>query len=162
VVVAQKAPPAPEKPAAAPVEKPAAQKPAPEKPVAEKPAAEKAPAKPAAQESAEVIKALNAWAQAWSKKDADGYLSFYAKDFKTPGGESRADWEQSRRTRIAAPKSISVQIGSPKVTMTGPNQANVTFRQAYRSDVMKANSTKTVVMTKSGGRWQILQEKAGS
>ena len=165
VVIAQKA--APEKPAAA---KPAA---APEKPAAaEKPAAEKPklepvakpePAKPAGQsESAEVLKALNGWAQAWSKKDADAYLSYYAKDFKTPGGEGRAEWEQARRSRIAAPKSIAVSIGSPKVTMSGPNQANVTFRQSYKSDVMKANSTKVVVMTKAGGRWQILQEKAGT
>ncbi len=108
------------------------------------------------------MKALNAWAQAWSKKDADGYLSYYAKDFKTPGGEPRADWEKARRARIAAPKSISVSIGSPKVTMSGANQASVTFRQAYRSDVIKANSVKTVIMTKNDGRWQIQQEKAGN
>ena len=162
VVLAQKAPPtekpAPSKPVA---ERPAAaEAPATQKPP-EKPAADKAAAKPPAQDSAEVLKALNAWAQAWSKKDADAYLSFYAKDFKTPGGESRADWEQGRRKRITAPKSISVSIGSPKVTMTGPNQATVTFRQAYRSDVMKANSRKTVAMTRNAGRWQIVQEQAG-
>ena len=157
VVVAQKSAVAAEKPAAA-AEKPAPQKPA----AAEKPAAEKPAAKPAAQESAEVIKALNGWAQAWSKKDPDGYLSYYAKDFKTPGGESRADWEKARRSRIAAPKSISVSVGSPKVTMSGSNQATVVFRQSYRSDVMKANGSKTVVMTRSDGRWQIQQEKAGN
>jgi hypothetical protein len=38
----------------------------------------------------------------------------------------------------------------------------VTFRQAYRSDVLKTNSTKTIVMTKNDGRWQIAQEKSGS
>src|SRR5688572_30411683 len=116
VAVAQKAAP-PEKPAAA-KEKPAA---APEKPA---PAAEKpAPAKekPAADASAEVLKAVNAWAQAWSKRDADGYLSHYAKDFKTPGGESRADWEKQRRARIGGAKVISVEIGSPKVTLSGAN-----------------------------------------
>jgi tetratricopeptide (TPR) repeat protein len=158
VVLAQK-PPAPEKPAA--TEKP----PTPDKPaVAEKPAPQK-PAvaeKPAANETAEVVKALNGWAQAWSKKDADSYLSYYAQDFKTPGGESRADWEKARRARIAAPKSISVSVGSPKVTMTAPNRASVTFKQSYRSDVLKANSSKTVLMSKSGGRWQIEQEKAGN
>jgi tetratricopeptide (TPR) repeat protein len=164
-VVAQK--PAVEKPPvivaqkSAPAEKPAlTEKP----PAAEKPPAEKAkPAEKApASESAEVLKALNAWAQAWSKKDADAYLSFYAKDFSTPGGESRADWEKVRRERIAAPKTIAVSISSPKVTMTGSNQASVTFRQSYRSDKLKSNSTKTMVMVKSDGRWQIRQEKSGS
>ena len=157
LVVAQKAPAAAETPAA---EKPAAPKPAPEKPAAAapKPAAEK----PAAEPNAEVVAALNGWAQAWSKKDADAYISYYAKDFKTPGGESRADWERTRRSRIAAPKSIAVEIGSPKVAMTGANQATVTFRQAYRSDVLKTTSTKTLVMVKSDGRWQIQQERSGS
>ncbi|MGE5639981.1 MAG: tetratricopeptide repeat protein [Clostridia bacterium] len=164
VVVAQKAPekaaepkPAETKPAEAkPVEaKPAAA--APEKP-AEKPAPV---AKPAAQDSGEIIKTVNGWAQAWSKKDVDGYLSYYAKDFKTPGGEPRAEWEKARRSRILAPKSISVSVASPKVTMHGANQATVSFRQSYRSDVMKANSPKTLVMTRNDGRWQIQQEKAG-
>ena len=149
VVLAQKPP---EKPPATPVEKPAV-KPAPKPaPVAEK---------PAAAEPGDVLKALNAWAQAWSKKDADAYLSFYAKDFRTPDGESRAEWEKLRRSRIDAPKSISVSIASPKVTMNDNNQATVTFRQSYRSDRLKSTSTKTMVMVRNEGRWQIQQERSG-
>src|SRR5947207_6003258 len=83
----------------------------------EKPAAV---AKPAADATAEVLKTVNAWAQAWSKKDADAYLAHYAKDFKAPGGEARADWEKGRRSRIAAPKSIAVGVESAKVTMRNP------------------------------------------
>jgi tetratricopeptide (TPR) repeat protein len=154
--------------AAAPKPAPAAEKPPEKAPVvvAQKPAAAeklaaKASEKPAASDPAEVVKALNAWAQAWSKKDAHGYLSFYSKDFKTPAGEARAEWEKVRRARIEAPKSIAVSITSPKVTMSGPNQATVTFRQSYRSDKLKSNSTKTVVMVKNDGRWQIQQEKSG-
>ena len=158
VVVAEKTP-APEKAPAAAEKAPAA----PEKPVAEKPSPQNAaPEKPAASSPAEVIAAVNGWARSWSKKDADAYLAYYAKDFKTPGGEPRAEWEKARRSRIAAPKSISVSVGSPKVTMKGSNEAKVTFRQTYRSDVLKSNSTKTLVMTKIDGRWQILQEKSGS
>jgi tetratricopeptide (TPR) repeat protein len=135
-----------EKPKPAPVEKPP--------PAVEKPA-------PAADASAEVLKAVNDWAQAWSKKDADGYLSYYAKDFKTPGSEARAAWEKTRRSRITAPKSIAVGIESAKVTMDSADRATVTFRQNYRSDVLKSNSRKTLIMVRSGGRWQILEEKSG-
>jgi tetratricopeptide (TPR) repeat protein len=157
LVVAQKAPAAA---AEKPAEKPAAPKPAPEKPApaAQKPAAEKAAAEPAA----EVLATLNDWAQAWSNKDADAYISYYAKDFKTSGNESRASWEKARRSRIAVPKSISVAIASPKVTMNGANQVTVTFQQTYRSDVLKTTSRKTLVMVKSDGRWQIQQERSGS
>ncbi|HEX9395873.1 MAG TPA: tetratricopeptide repeat protein [Burkholderiales bacterium] len=133
----------------------AVQKPAPEKPKAEAPAA-------AAGANAEIIKTLSAWAEAWSKKDADGYLGFYAKDFKTPGGEARASWEKTRRARITAPKSIEVAIASPKVTVQGAEQASVKFRQSYRSDFLKTDSAKTLVMVKSDGRWLIREEKSGN
>ncbi len=129
-----------------------AQKPAPAEPP--KPAAEK----PAADAPAEVLKAVNGWAQAWSKKDADGYLSHYAKSFKAPKDQSRADWEKARRARITAPKSISVGIESPKVALQGNERASVAFRQNYSSDVLKANSRKTLVMVKSDGRWLIEEE----
>src|SRR2546430_1958790 len=124
----------------------------------EKPAAV---AKPAADATAEVLKTVNAWAQAWSKKDADAYLAHYAKDFKAPGGEARADWEKGRRSRIAAPKSIAVGVESAKVTMRNPQQASVSFRQTYRSDKLSTKSRKTLELVKADGRWLIKEEKAG-
>ncbi|MEA3193730.1 MAG: hypothetical protein QOD26_2063 [Betaproteobacteria bacterium] len=136
--------PEPAKPAVAAVEKPAAEKPA---------------ATPAG-DPGEVLKAVNAWAQAWSKKDADAYLASYDKDFKTPGGESRPDWEKARRERIAAPKSIAVAVEQAKVTMQGNDQASVAFRQSYRSDKLKSSSRKILVMTRADGRWLIREEKA--
>ena len=107
------------------------------------------------------MKTVNGWAQAWSKKDADGYLAYYAKDFKTPGGEGRADWEKQRRARIGAAKSIAVGIDSPKVTMRNPQQASVSFRQTYRSDKLSTKSRKTLELVKADGRWLIKEEKAG-
>jgi tetratricopeptide (TPR) repeat protein len=130
----------------------------PEKPAAAAPAK---PASPPADPSAEVLKAVNGWAQAWSNRDVDAYLAYYAKDFQTPGGEARADWEKARRSRIGAAKSIRVGVDSPKVTMNGATQATVSFRQAYASDRFKATGNKTLVLAKSAeGRWQIQQEKS--
>jgi len=123
--------------------------------------AEKAPQKPAADPNAEVLKAVDGWAEAWSKKDANAYLSYYAGDFKTPGGEARPAWEKTRRERIAAPKSIEVKVDSPKVTLRGSNEASVTFRQDYRSDKLTSSNTKTLELVKADGRWQIREEKAG-
>src|SRR5712691_7251614 len=144
VVAVAKEPPKPKEPAKPPVV-----------------VAEKAPEKPAADSSAEVLKALNGWAEAWSKKDANAYLSYYAGDFKTPGGEARPAWEKTRRERIAAPKSIEVKVDSPKVTLRGSNEASVTFRQDYRSDKRTSSNTKTLELVKADGHWQIREEKAG-
>ncbi|HEY8069399.1 MAG TPA: DUF4440 domain-containing protein, partial [Burkholderiales bacterium] len=91
-------------------------------------------------------------------------LAYYAKDFKTPGGEARADWEKARRQRITAPKSIAVSVDAPKVSAGADGQsASVTFRQGYRSDVIKSTSTtKTLVMAKVDGHWLIRQERVGN
>jgi ketosteroid isomerase-like protein len=129
--------------------------------------AKSAAAKPAEQpararegNTEEVLQAVRAWAGAWSKKDVDAYLAFYAKDFKTPKGETRAQWEAARKQRISTPKKIEVAVESPKVTLKG-DSAVVSFRQAYRSDSLKINGSKTLHMVRSDGRWMIQQERVG-
>ncbi len=119
-------------------------------------------AKPGVSESAEsdaLLKTVHAWAGAWARKDVPGYLAHYAKDFKTPKGESRADWEKQRNQRISAPKKIEVGIEAPKVSINGDNAASVSFRQIYRSDVTKATGTKTLEMVKNNGKWLIREER---
>jgi len=134
-------------------------KPVPANP-AEKPAPQAAVAKPSANE---ILETVNAWAKAWASKDVDAYLAFYAKDFQTPRGEARADWEKTRRQRVSAPKSINVTVDGPKVSLSGDGQARVTFRQGYSSDVLKgAYATKTLVLAKFDGRWLIRQERIGN
>jgi len=116
------------------------------------------PQKAISSPQSEVVETVRAWAAAWSRKDASAYLAFYAKQFKPPRGEARSLWEQARRTRIAAPKSISVTIQSPKVEVRSNSSASVKFRQTYRSDVFTGNSTKTLTLVKSDGRWLITEE----
>ncbi len=154
--------PAPKPPAAAPVAKepagPAAKEPPPQVAAV---APKAPPEKPAADANAEVLQAVNRWAQAWAKQDVDAYLGHYDKDFKTPGGEPREAWEKTRRERISGAKSIEVGIDSPKVTMRSPDQASVSFRQTYRSDKLKSQNRKTLELVKADGRWLIREEKAG-
>ncbi|MGZ3239434.1 MAG: nuclear transport factor 2 family protein [Burkholderiaceae bacterium] len=144
--------------------------PAPSAPVSVKPAPAATPAvapkaePPVARndtERDEVLNAVHAWAKAWSEQDVKGYLHAYGSDFKAPNGLSRSAWAEERRTRIADKGRISVRVESPQVTLNG-NTATVRFRQIYESDRLKANSRKTLVLTKQGGTWQIQQEHSGS
>src|SRR2546423_3706743 len=98
---------------ARPVPLAVAEPPKPPAVVAQKPAQPEKPAS-AADATSDVIRAVNAWAQAWSKKDVKGYLSYYATDFKTPGREAREAWEESRPARIQAPESDVAAAGSPR------------------------------------------------
>lgn len=100
-----------------------------------------------------------AWAAAWSAKDTDKYLSFYANDFKTPGGETRAAWEAIRRERVSTPKSIQVGIRIKTISFADTAHATVKLRQSYRASHLKSSDNKTLLMVKSGDKWLIQEER---
>lgn len=129
---------------------------------AARPAAEPVKPEPYKPNPADVLEALEGWARAWSARDADAYLAFYAKDFKVPGGETRESWEKGRRSRITAPKSITVTVDQPKIEILGEDRASVAFRQSYKSDIVtSAAVNKTLVLVRVDGRWLIQQENSG-
>ena len=116
---------------------------------------------PAAASADEQLRAtIASWAKAWASKDVAGYLAAYSPDFETPGGMPRAAWEAQRTERINAAKSISVSAKISKVTIAG-NEATVVFRQAYKSDKINSNNTKTMRLGKTADKWLIRAERAG-
>jgi len=138
-------------PAAAPTAKPAPQ---PTEPLP------KAKVAPVAEDMTSPIEAtIKGWAKAWSRQDVDKYLDYYAGSFKTPKGESRRAWEQTRRSRINSPKSITVDISNLKIESDG-NRAKVRFKQNYRADRISKRTDKTLILNKNGNRWLIVEELA--
>ena len=101
---------------------------------------------------------VKAWAQAWSAKDVDAYLSFYAAEFKTPDGEPRAKWEETRRARVSAPRSINVSVRNAKVVRRDDRRVTVTFEQKYRSDRFQGQTRKTLELVRVDDDWRILEE----
>ena len=128
-------------------------------PAATKPALLEKSAEPAVNKSSEILATVNAWASAWSSQNVNGYLSFYANDFHTPNGESRTAWANVRKERIAAPKSIHVDIRNATVKFNDSDHVTVRFRQFYRANHLKASGNKTLLMVKSGGKWLIQEER---
>lgn len=117
-------------------------------------------AAPATDSSSEVLKVVNAWAAAWSSRDVQKYLSFYASGFKTPDGTSRAAWEASRQERLSKPKFIQVGISKAVVKFSDSNHATVKFSQSYRASHLKTSGNKTLLMVKAGDNWLIQEEQA--
>lgn len=158
-------PPAPPAPAATtpPAAEPKKPVVAETKPVETKPAEPKQPeSKPVVDNQEQVvIDAVNAWADAWAAQNVDRYLDSYARDFKTPGGESRKQWENTRRERVSRPAKISVNLQNINVKMESATAAKVTFRQIYKATGLDANSNKTLNLVKEGSRWLIKQERVG-
>lgn len=130
------------------------------RPVEAKPAM---PAKPVPADTAgDAAKSVEAWAAAWSKKDVKAYLGHYAKDFKTPGGESRSEWEAERSRRIGKPGPIQVSLEGLRITPEGADRATARFRQHYKSAGLKTSSAKVLSLVRHDGRWLIGQEKIGN
>lgn len=151
-VVAQAKPLPPAAPATAPASAPAVQltKAAPKAEQAQKEDVD----------GADVIKAVENWAKAWSAQDMKGYLSAYGSNFQTPKGQNRKAWEADRTTRIEGKGHIKVSIEAPQVTVNG-NSATVKFRQKYVSDRLSTTGRKTLVLEKQGKNWLIRQEQSG-
>ena len=116
---------------------------------------------PPANASEAVLATVHDWAAAWSAQNAKLYLTFYANEFKTPDGEDRSAWEKQRQARIAAPKSIQVNISNTKVKLDDNNHASVSFKQLYRASHLHTSSLKTLVLVKNGDKWLIVEEHSG-
>lgn len=108
--------------------------------------------------SAAVASLLSSWTQAWSSKDAAGYLALYADDFAPEGGQLRAAWAEQRRDRILKPSRIQVNIKNPKTVRLGDDRVRVNFQQRYVSDNYSDNVNKVLELKQVNGVWKITRE----
>ena len=147
--IAKAAPVAPPRPveAAAPAAKPV-------------PTAAAAPVANAGAEK-EVEAAVRGWAEAWSGKNMNAYLSSYGQNFDPPGKQTRKAWEEDRRARIVGKSRIQVKLSNLAVAVQG-NKATAKFKQDYSADTLNVSSRKTLDMAKVGDHWVIVRESTGS
>jgi tetratricopeptide (TPR) repeat protein len=109
----------------------------------------------------DALSSTREWAAAWSAKNIKKYLAFYATEFKTPDGSSRSAWETQRKQRIAAPKSIHVEVREAKVKVADDKHVTVSFKQTYRASHLNVISSKTLNWVKTDGQWLIAEERSG-
>ena len=107
----------------------------------------------------DVLAALRGWAAAWTEQRADDYLAYYSAGFVPPDGLGRTAWEESRRARIARPQWIRVALTLVQVEPAGPEAAEVSFVQSYRSERYKDLVRKRVRMVLVEGAWRIDAER---
>lgn len=111
-----------------------------------------------APDTAAVTLVVQSWAEAWSARDADRYLTYYSPEFAPEGGASRQAWEAQRRARIGKPREIKVTISDVKVAPLAGGRVQVTFQQDYQSDTLSNRSTKVLEMAQVKNQWLIRRE----
>ncbi|RMH21980.1 MAG: hypothetical protein D6696_04545 [Acidobacteria bacterium] len=102
---------------------------------------------------------VRAWAAAWSAQRVDDYLSFYARDFRPPGGLTRTAWEEQRRQRLRRPRFIDVVLDDLQASIVGIDRAEATFVQRYRSDAYQDVTRKRLRLIWEDDDWRILAEE---
>ena len=105
------------------------------------------------------LDAVREWARAWSSKDVDGYLSYYAESFSP--SEGRQEWEAKRRQRISIPDSIRLEIIDPKTRRLPSGHSEVTFRQVYTAGSTRLTTRKRIELRREVPGWKIVREESG-
>ena len=103
---------------------------------------------------------LHRWAQAWSNQDVDDYLTFYDEHFIPPTGKKRATWEAQRRTRLTAPKKITVSLDNFQITLQDNNRVQIEVIQSYKSDIFADRTRKLFDLQATEGGWKIIREQS--
>ncbi len=102
---------------------------------------------------------VRAWAGAWSRREVDEYLAFYAPTFQPDGGLSLSVWKERRRDRLTRPRSIQVSLAQLDLRLTDENRAEVAFVQAYRSNLFSDKVDKVLLLERDQFGWKITSER---
>ena len=104
---------------------------------------------------------VTAWAGAWSARDVERYLGFYATGFKPDSGMSRSAWENQRRQRLTGSRSIVVGVRDLRIEPESSGRVVVRFAQDYAADAYREAATpKKLLLVREAGGWRIAGEMA--
>ena len=106
----------------------------------------------------DVIAAVMRWAQAWSRQDLNAYFSSYIDGY-APSSNSHRDWKAQRSERLKNPEFINVTVSGIRAEIRKKTQAQVTFRQKYRSNILSSLVTKQLDMENVNNAWKITAER---
>lgn len=111
---------------------------------------------------AEATAVLEAWRQAWERRDVNAYLGFYSPIFVPANGQTLAAWRKVRQIKLARPSSIRVGIRELRSERLAADQVQLTFLQDYQSGNYKElGQPKTLLIQLHGKKWQITGEWQG-
>jgi hypothetical protein len=105
-------------------------------------------------------KSLEAWAAAWSSRNAQAYLDVYAPGFVPADGSSNEAWSANRKEMLTRAKDISIDIADIKIVMQGEQRASTEFKQTYRSATYHDVVNKKLEWERVGNQWLIVSELA--
>ena len=100
----------------------------------------------------QIAESLKRWADAWSRQDLDAYFGSYIEDYRPRSGTAHSRWRKLREERIVNPEFINIRISDLFVKEQNDNNATLTFKQHYQSNLLSSVVVKRLEFQKSRDR----------
>ena len=125
----------------------------------EKPLVEEAQSESTDTDKEQIAESLKRWADAWSRQDLNAYFDSYIKDYRPRSGTAHSRWRKLREARIVNPQFINIKISNLSVKKQDDNNATLTFKQDYQSNLLKSTVVKQLEFYKTEAGWKIKSER---
>ena len=104
-----------------------------------------------------ILQRIEGWSQAWSQKDLDRYMSYYASGFRWKNLDLRS-WRQRKASLNKRYREISVQLSDVRLFRHG-DAVTATAEMIYRSDRFASHGFKRLYLVQNSLEWRILGEE---
>lgn len=128
-----------------------------DEPAVEKPLVEEG--RPTAAAEEQIANSLQQWTAAWSRQDLNAYFNSYIKDYRPRSGTAHLRWRKLREARIVTPQFINIRISNLSIKQQDDNNAAVTFKQHYQSNLLNSAVIKELRFYKTEYGWKIKSER---
>ncbi|MDX8409119.1 MAG: SPOR domain-containing protein [Mariprofundales bacterium] len=110
------------------------------------------------QKVAAVRATLERWRQAWSARDADGYLAAYSDQFVPTRSRSLDVWRQQVKQVFTSKTFVKVILDAVVLRVLEDDRVEVVCFQRFLSNNYRSNDHKRLIFAKQDGEWRIVRE----
>jgi len=105
-----------------------------------------------------LVKRVMGWAQAWSEKDLDAYISYYSDAHKL-NFPTHEDWAEYRKQHILRPGFIKIGVSNIQIRAQTRNLAIIDFAQTFDSLDYSDRVIKRLGLSRIDSQWKITDER---
>ena len=105
-----------------------------------------------------LVKRVMGWAQAWSEKNLDAYISYYSTAHKL-NFPTHEDWAENRKQRVLRPGFIKIGVSNIQIRAQTRNLAIIDFLQTFDSLDYSDRVIKRLGLSRINSQWKITDER---
>jgi tetratricopeptide (TPR) repeat protein len=104
-----------------------------------------------------IVKAIETWREAWTRKSYDDYMACYSNSFQPSDGGTRDGWARRKQVLMDKAKYIQLDVKISAIQLDRQT-ATVRLTQKYSSNRYKDQVVKELKLQLENSKWMILAE----